>query len=329
MGRDREPPRISSSTTEAMGRLEANLPEEELDLYDDEEEHRPVVLHDICNGPPKQVRSVLTRLCYEDKYKRLEDAAGPRNKLLLRVGREPGARAVTGCLPSAFEKTKITADRFRLKLRRDLGVPIFRASTPTDPLLCCFCDELMDSWGDHAVSCSGDGLRNTKHNELRDATQGCCNSADFKSNKESLGLLGKDGWERPADLRVRNWGAGGKDAWFDVTIVNPFNLTHFDGGMRTFGFATEEAEKRKRNGAQTAAEEKGAIYIPLAFTTEGGMGVTAAKTFQILAHRAADRWGSRVAGSLLKFRAQLAKAIAVGNAKQFQAHMWRRPTLDN
>ena len=79
----------------------------------------------------------------------------------------------------------------------------------------------MDPYGYHATSCGADGLRNLKHTAVRDINQGFCNLAGLDTINEQFGLV-SNRFERPADTRCRNWSFG-KDAWMDVTVINPFS----------------------------------------------------------------------------------------------------------
>lgn len=132
--------------------LQTRLPAVELDLFEDEETPRAVSLGAILNDCPTSVRSRLTRLLYEGKFSSFFEAASNREKLLLRVGREVGARAAVGCVPSSYFKTTIPADRFKRLLCRCLDLPIFPFNSVSIPPKCSHCDDILDPFGDHSVS---------------------------------------------------------------------------------------------------------------------------------------------------------------------------------
>jgi hypothetical protein len=303
-----------------LDKLKAMIPSHELDLIDDEEAPRAVDFQEIISKNPRGVRSRATRLLYEAKYSSLLVGVEARKELLLRVGREPGARAAVGCVPNSFLGTGIPAKRFRRLLRRCLGLPIF--SQPPDNngrLKCLLCDDLMDVFGDHAVSCSFDGLRTRKHNNVRDILEEFCRLAGFYVKKEEFRLV-SNGWQRPADLRVANW-VSCTDAWFDVSVVNTHAQTYFAKGLREFGAAARTMEKSKETGAKDTASSLGVIYKPMVFTCWGGSGDSALFALRKLAFLAAERNGDNMSSYLLRFRSKIAISIALDNARSFERQL--------
>lgn len=211
------------------------------------------------NDCPTSVRSRLTRLLYEGKFSSFFEAASNREKLLLRVGTEVGARAAVGCVPSSYFKTTIPADRFKRLLCRCLAL-----NSVSIPPKCSHCDDILDPFGDHSVSCYHDGLRTRKHNNLRDHMEKFCSLAGLQCQKELFRLV-TNGWQRPADLRVSNWDTG-RDAWFDVSVINTHASSYFDLGLREHMGALNDREKEKYTDAKDTAEALGVSYKPIIFT---------------------------------------------------------------
>ena len=87
---------------------------------------------------------------------------------------------------------------------------------------CPACGNHSDCLGDHAMCCSSNGERISRHNILRDALYAAAQSAALGPSKEGWFLLpGTD--RRPADVLIPHW-AGGKDAALDVTVINPLQV---------------------------------------------------------------------------------------------------------
>ena len=76
----------------------------------------------------------------------------------------------------------------------------------------------MDPWGDHAITCSKDGDRAVKHNNVRDALIRECQRAGFSVQVEAPGLI-PNSQVRPGDFVVRNYKRH-QDWAFDLVITS-------------------------------------------------------------------------------------------------------------
>ena len=103
---------------------------------------------------------------------------------------------------------------FVLASKYRLGKEVYSRAGP-----CPACLRPSDPRGDHAMSCGTGGERIARHNHLRDALFEMAVSAGLGPTKEGRFLLPGDDW-RPADVFIP-YGAGGRDAALDMTVVNP------------------------------------------------------------------------------------------------------------
>ena len=114
----------------------------------------------------------------------------------------------------------------------------------------------------------GSGERITRHNLLRDAIFDVASSAALSPVKEGRFLLpGAD--RRPADVFIRGW-AGGQDAAYDVTVINPLQDLTREGAAANPGHAADVAYQRKMQGAAEDCRAQGIVFLPLAAETFGG-----------------------------------------------------------
>ena len=74
---------------------------------------------------------------------------------------QPGAGAFLTA-PPVDDGREVDAPLFRVALRRRLRAPVFDAE-----FSCPLCGEVMDQWGDHALTCSCGGDRTVRHNAVR------------------------------------------------------------------------------------------------------------------------------------------------------------------
>ena len=86
--------------------------------------------------------------------------------------------------PSKNLGLKFTNSEFRITLCRQLRVQIF-----DETRACIACNtSLMDTFGDHALSCSSSSDRISRHNHTRDLVFHACRSAGLSSVLEARGL---------------------------------------------------------------------------------------------------------------------------------------------
>ena len=137
--------------------LKASLPTYEKIWRDGSSTNRPVdfeaVLGDfLTSGSGKSFRRKLISLKAEGTLSSLSSGSPQRRRILLHTGRTPGARAIFSLHPRVWGKSLLTKSRFRLLIRRALGLRIFSV-VGGDPSPCSFCPAMLDPFGDHALHC--------------------------------------------------------------------------------------------------------------------------------------------------------------------------------
>ena len=147
----------------------------------------------------------------------------------------------------------------------------------------------MDTFGDHALSCSTTSDRIARHNDTRDLVFHACRSAGLSPVLEAKGLS-EPSRRRPGDIFFPNW-AHGSPAAVDVTLTCPLQPTQSTVSKRAteeVGYACKLAEERKFAAWAELCQQSGFDFIPLALETSGGFGPSATSFLTVLAERCAD-----------------------------------------
>jgi hypothetical protein len=173
---------------------------------------------------------------------------------------------------------------FRLCLQYWLGVRLSNSS-----YTCPFCAKSSDPFGDHGVSCGGNGDRITRHNTLRDIIFSVASSASVSPRKEVPSLI-PDSTSRPADLFLPSW-SGGKPTAMDVTVINPLQQLTLSEASSVQGAALIVAANRKRSIHAAPCKREGIAFIPLAVESIGGWSKEATMNISRLAQLQGLRLG--------------------------------------
>ena len=120
------------------------------------------------------------------------DPTLPRHRRLhLEACRVPGARAWLTANPSCVD-SHVPSPLFRVALQRRLRMALWDHDSAYS-----MCGEVLDRWGDHALSCCGGGDRVLRHNAIRDVV--CSAVAEFTSVSPELEKPGLVLPPRPPD----------------------------------------------------------------------------------------------------------------------------------
>ena len=144
----------------------------------------------------------------------------------------------------------------------------------------------MDTFGDHALSCSSSSDRISLHNDTRDLVFHACRSAGLSPVLEAKGLS-ESSRRRPGDIFIPNW-AHGSPAAVDVTVTCPLQSTLINRAAKEVGYACKLAEERKLPASVELCQQSGFEMVPLALETSGGFGTSAISFLTVLAERCAD-----------------------------------------
>ena len=95
-----------------------------------------------------------------------------------------GAGSWLHSVPSKALRTHIDNQLFGTMVQRWLRVPLFEVE-----FHCPYCDEMVDRYGDHCLTCACGGDRTKRHNLLRNEVFHLCNSSGLSPELERPGLL--------------------------------------------------------------------------------------------------------------------------------------------
>ena len=175
----------------------------------------------------------------------------------------PGAVAFLTA-PPVNDGREIDSPLFQIVLKRRLRVP-----TSDTEYHCPRCGEIMDNWGDHALTCSYAGDRTIRHNAIRNICYEEAEEAGLRPEREKAGLLPElpqeDGLpiapsaRRPADIWVP-WGSSGKGEALDFAVSSGLQSNLFHPVAETPRFVFDRYEGMKR----------GFKFIPLVLEAHGG-----------------------------------------------------------
>ena len=146
----------------------------------------------------------------------------------------------------------------------------------------------MDTFGDHALSCSSSSDRRARHNDTRDLVFHACISAGLSPVLETKGPS-ESSRRRPGDIFIPNW-AHGSPAAADVTLTYPLQSTVINRAAEEVRYACKLAlaEERKFASSAELCQQSGFKFIPLALETSGGFDSSATSFLTVLVERCAD-----------------------------------------
>lgn len=157
----------------------------------------------------------------------------------------------------------------------------------------CSCGQAFSI--DHALSCVSGGYSVLRHNELRDLTatllNEVCHDVELEPPLEPLRgeqlSRGNTSAEARLDIHARGfWGNRFTRTLFDVRVFHP-NAPSARASSLGSQYTKHERSKR-RQYEQRVREVEGATFVPLVFSTAGGMGPACTVTFKRLANLLAD-----------------------------------------
>ena len=169
---------------------------------------------------------------------------------------------------------------------------------------------------DHALSCVSGGYSVLRHNELRDFTATVLNEVchDVELEPPLQPLSGEQlptcntTAEARLDIHARGfWGNRFSRTLFDVRVFHP-NAPSARTSSLASQYSKHERSKR-RTYEQRVREVEGATFVPLVFSTAGGMGPACTTTFKRLANMMSDRYDLPYAAMLNWLRCRTSFAL--------------------
>ena len=178
-----------------------------------------------------------------------------------------------------------TSTEWQALLRFRCGVPIQARAT------CGGCSAALDSFGDHALSCTACGLY-ACHNRLRNAF-----AEEFLAAGQSvqleINLPGAN--QRPADILLLQPDEPSPVA-VDVSVVHPLHLSS-PSAEDTPGTSAAAREDDKHVGSAASCAAAGWKFIPVCAETTGAWGPGAQRCVRGLVKRRSMRVGEPVSES--------------------------------
>ena len=116
-----------------------------------------------------------------------------------------------------------------------------------------------------------------------------------------------------ADVYVPNW-AEGRDAAFDITVINPLQQATVAQAAETPGHSLDFAFNRKMRGAADECERQGVAFIPLAFESLGGWHKAAEKQVKKLAQAVTRQTGGDESECSSQATSRLSLLLMKGNS---------------
>ena len=177
-------------------------------------------------------------------------------------------------LPCDSLGNHIPGPLFNIMLKRRLRIDIFSRSDH-----CLLCDQLMDVYGDHAISCGSGGDRNYRHNALRNRIFYFCSKAKLNPKLEVKGLLRNH--SRPADILIPNF-RNGQQCALDIGITSGLiaDVLHISAEDNMYATESYSQFKRKHLDTDQKCKESDIKFIPMIM--EGSAGVWSSESEEIL-----------------------------------------------
>ena len=193
-----------------------------------------------------------------------------------------GAGSWIHAVPAKALGTHVDPTLYPTMVKRWLRIPLFDRE-----FHCPLCDEVVDRFGDHCLTCALGGDRTKRHNRLRNEVFHLCNSAGLNPELERPGLLEP----RPLDGAAQDSGADrdpnqrrrpadvflprrcrGLPAALDLAFTSGLrgdmvHRTAEDGSTATKWY---EAYKRSYLNTETTCQENGIAFIPIICEADGG-----------------------------------------------------------
>ena len=193
-----------------------------------------------------------------------------------------GAGAWLHTVPSKALGTHIDSQLYRTMVQRWLRVPLHETE-----FHCPYCEEIIDRYGDHCLTCACGGDRTKRHNLLRNEVFYQCNSSGLTPELERPGLLqprplvgplyesgaARDNNvnRRPADVFLPKWRRGAPAA-LDLAVTSSLRKDLVAKSAKDGSSAVKAYEDHKRShlDTETICREEGITFIPLVCEADGG-----------------------------------------------------------
>ena len=257
----------------------------------------------------------------------------------LNLTTSSGAGSWLHTIPSKALGTHVDPILFKTMIQRWLRLPLYESE-----FNCPLCDDIVDRYGDHCLTCSCGGDRTKRHNLLRNEVFFQCNSAGLNPELERPGLLqprpltgavqesGADrhpqSLRRPADVYLPRWRRG-MPAALDLAVTSGLKTDMVRRSAENGSAAVIAYEDYKRSflDTDTTCQEEGINFIPLMCEADGGAWGPAANTvWSELAKRKSVLTGEQISTTVTRLLQSLGLILHKENAR---AILRRSPNTGN
>ncbi|XP_065177350.1 uncharacterized protein LOC135808131 [Sycon ciliatum] len=170
----------------------------------------------------------------------------------------------------------------------------------------------------HALSCPTGGYPTIRHNEIRDVTAGflkrVATNVSVEPHLEPLSgehlsyrTAIRDDQPRLDVAANGVWGGRFERTFFDVRVFNPFASSNQSSSISATYVRQEKAKKRSYE--ERLREIEHASFVPLVFSTTGGMGKQSASLYKRIASLIAEKSGEPYSVVMSFIRCRLSFAL--------------------
>ena len=191
-----------------------------------------------------------------------------------------------------------------------LGIPIF----PSHPnAQRCVCGHVLDTFGDHALSCGSGPTRTKRHDSLRDILWHALLTDNSDVKKEQR-TGGQDSSHRPGDIYHPDF-INGKPAFFDITVRNSLQPRYVVSSATSAGTAALAGEAEKDERHEEDVVSSGGLFFPLAVETLGYWTPSSLKTLKTIASKTTSCNTTSLSQAFSNLMQQLSVKLWVYNAR--------------
>ena len=198
---------------------------------------------------------------HQARVKRLEGGLPLRDRARYNLQRMTGTSSWMTVTPNEGLGLKLEGRDYRLLLKWWLGLPITTPSCRSCPC----CEQVMDQWGDHLVSCKLNQPQQ-RHNALRDALADGLSSHGVQTLKE----VAIGGNRRPADIGLPSFDSRGPVA-VDLVVHHPLSLSH-NWAAEAVRASLKSVEEHKLRSSEDLCHSNGWLFSPMGWHPWAGVG---------------------------------------------------------
>ena len=220
----------------------------------------------------KNPQKSLSHVIHEAQFRKLQSlSSSNRDRARLLSVSAPQANDWVSALPIDALGLRVECRTFRIMVRRLLGIPLFDCHGESiSPRVCQRClTPSLDEYGDHSLVCRRGHDKFLRHNWIRDTLVTALRGAGILASVETPHLLDNPNL-KPGDFTVPSSSPSANLDAFDVTIVDPLQISFLHDAAKTGGVAARSREASKMSKYQQLCAQAHINFTPLVWETFGG-----------------------------------------------------------